>query len=197
MWETNFLQGAVVRNFYQSSLGLEGSFLIAHPNLLDANFRRTVLLMSSYEPGDGATGLILNRAADRVVQEVVDERELGPLANIPVFFGGPVARDRLTFASFHWRVEAQVLDYRTNLELDEARRLALEPDVIVRGFVGYSGWTPGQLEKELEQKAWLVQMADRGVLDLAQCRELWFSIMQEYGPWFRLLAVAPDDPSFN
>lgn len=190
--------GAVfVRNFYQSSMGLEGAFLIAHPNLLDVNFRRTVLLVSSFDTQEGATGLVLNRAADRVVQEVVDEPELGPLANIPVFFGGPVARDRLTFASFQWRVESQMLEYRTNLELDEARRMALEPDVVVRGYVGYSGWTPGQLERELLQKAWLVQTADRAMLDPAQCREIWFNIMQEYGPWFRLLALAPDDPSFN
>ena len=79
----------------------------------------------------------------------------------------------------------------------EAKALALDSDVVVRAFVGYAGWSEGQLEKELEQKAWVVQKPDREVLDPESCKQMWFTIMNNYGPWFRLLAAAPDDPSLN
>jgi len=186
-----------VREFQSSSLGLAGSLLIAHPNLLDPNFRRTILYIAANDPEEGSFGLILNREANKRVAELVDEPGLGPLAQVPVFYGGPVGVDQLSFAAFTWRTESQIVECRANLDLDEARHLALEPDVVLRGFVGYAGWSAGQLESELEQKAWVVQKPDRDLLDAESCKQLWFSIMQDYGPWFRLLASAPDDPSLN
>ena len=186
-----------MREFQQSSLGLEGSLLIAHPNLLDPNFRRTVLYLVSHNAEDGALGIVLNRATGKTVADVITTPGLGPLGHIPVFFGGPVNTDRLTFAAFHWVRESQTLECRLNVELEEARELALDNEVVVRAFVGYAGWTGGQLEGELEQKAWVVQKADREVLDPESCKQMWLTIMKNYGPWFRLLAQAPDDPSLN
>ena len=153
--------------------------------------------MAAYDHEEGSFGLILNRDAEKTVSDILDEPMLGPLAKVPVFFGGPVARDQLTFAAFRWQTAQQSIECRVNLEMEEARDLALEPDVVVRGFIGYSGWSSGQLETELEQKAWLVQKPDREVLDVEACKQMWFNIMQNYGPWFRLLAAAPDDPSQN
>lgn len=179
------------------TLGLAGSLLIAHPNLLDPNFRRTVLFIAAHDPADGSFGLVLNRQTDKTVGDLVDEPALGALARVPVFFGGPVGADKLTFASFRWRTESQAVEFRINIDMEEAKELVLESDTVVRGFIGYAGWSGGQLEGELEQKAWVVQKPDRDVLDSETCKHLWFSIMENYGPWFRLLASAPDDPSLN
>ena len=187
----------IVREFHQSSLGLAGSLLIAHPNLLDPNFRRTVLFIAAHDAGDGSFGLVLNRATDKKVADLIEEPALGPLAKIPVFLGGPVGKDKLTFAAFKWRTESQTVECRVSLDLEEARDAALDSDTVVRAFLGYAGWSGGQLENELEQKAWVVQKPDRDVLDPESCKQMWFTIMQNYGPWFRLLAAAPDDPSLN
>ncbi len=186
-----------VRKFQPSSLGLSGSLLIAHPNLLDPNFRRTILFMVANEPGEGSYGLVLNRRSDKTVGDVITLTDLGPLAEIPVFHGGPVGPDRLTFAAFRWHAASELLECRANLELDEARELALEPETIVRGFAGYAGWSAGQLEHELQAKAWVVQKPGQEILDAERCQNLWTSIVKEFGPWFRLLAAAPDDPSLN
>jgi putative transcriptional regulator len=179
---------------FPSSLGLSGSLLIAHPNLMDPNFRRSVLIISSSDPHEGSFGLIVNRATEKTVGDLLPEHELGALGDLPVFVGGPVGRDQLTFAVFQW-VEGS-LRVRTHLLLDEARELAEGPGM-VRAFLGYAGWSKGQLEAELEQKAWLVQKPDEEILDIARCVDLWPTIMREQGPWFRLLAAAPDDPSLN
>src|ERR1044072_9803778 len=48
-----------------SSRSLAGSLLVAHPSMLDPNFRRTVLFISEHDPGEGALGVIINRPLDR------------------------------------------------------------------------------------------------------------------------------------
>ena len=180
-----------------SSLGLEGALLIAHPSLLDPNFRRTVLYMISHDAVDGSLGIVLNRALDKTVGDLLALPGLGALASIPVFSGGPVSSDRMTFAVFGWERETQTVACRLNVELEEAKELAEEGEDVVRAFVGYAGWSGGQLEAELEQKAWVVQKPDREVLDPESCKQMWAATLRTYGPWFRLMAETPDDPSRN
>ena len=180
---------------FPSSLGLSGSLLIAHPNLADPNFRRSVLIISASDPHEGSFGLIVNRATEKTVGELLPEHELGMLGELPVFIGGPVSRDQLTFAVFQWVDDA--LRIRTHLLLEEAREIVMAGGGVVRAFLGYAGWSKGQLEAELEQKAWLVQKPDQEILDVDRCMDLWPAIMRDQGPWFRLLAAAPDDPSLN
>ena len=63
--------------------------------------------------------------------------------------------------------------------------------------MGYAGWEAGQLEAEMEQKAWLLQKPSRSVLKPERLPKLWFDIMRGLGPWYKMLAAAPDDPSLN
>ena len=67
----------------------------------------------------------------------------------------------------------------------------------VCAFVGYAGWGAGQLESEVKQKAWVVQNANPSLLKLDRLPNLWFDIMRTLGPWYKMLAAAPDDPSLN
>ena len=64
-----------MRNFGEDPpiQSLAGSLLVAHPNLLDPNFRRTVLFISAHDPAEGALGLIINRPLDRHVADLVTE----------------------------------------------------------------------------------------------------------------------------
>ena len=64
-------------------------------------------------------------------------------------------------------------------------------------FLGYAGWSAGQLEAEMKQKAWIVQKPSRTALKSDKLSRLWFDIMNRLGPWYRMLAAAPDDPSLN
>jgi len=63
-----------------------GSLLVAHPNMLDPNFRRAVLFISAHTADDGALGVILNRPLEKQVSEVVSETPLNALEKVPVFF---------------------------------------------------------------------------------------------------------------
>src|SRR5438128_10344464 len=86
-----------------SSRGLAGSLLVAHPNMLDPNFRRTVLFISEHDPNEGALGVIINRPLDRQVADLVSDTPPAGLAEVPVFLGGPVGKNQLMFAAFEWQ----------------------------------------------------------------------------------------------
>ena len=70
-----------------ASRNFAGSLLVAHPNMVDPNFRRTVLFVSEHEPAEGALGVIINRPLDRPVAELVSGAPPAGLADVPVFFG--------------------------------------------------------------------------------------------------------------
>jgi putative transcriptional regulator len=175
---------------------LTGSLLVAHPNMLDPNFRRAVLFISAYDPQEGAMGVILNRPLDKHVSDLVSDTPIDGLEDVPVFLGGPVGKNQLMFAAFEWE-EANGLRLNHSVNIKEAHERVDEDPNSIRAFVGYAGWTAGQLEAEMKQRAWLLQKPSRAALSPERLPKLWFDIMRGLGPWYKLLAAAPDDPSLN
>jgi putative transcriptional regulator len=177
---------------------LAGSLLIAHPGLLDPNFRRAVLFISQSDPTDGAFGLILNRPSGRKVADFLPEHsEVGPLSELPVFLGGPVGRDQLLFASFEWDPVDRMLSCRHHVGIDEAVEALHEERAVIRPFIGYAGWSKGQLEAELAQSAWLLKAPEADTLDVAHLDRLWRNLLATFGAKYRLVADSPDNPSLN
>jgi putative transcriptional regulator len=177
-------------------LSLAGSLLVAHPNMLDPNFRRAVLFIYEHDSIDGAGGVIINRPLDKQVIDLVNEAPPKGLGDVPVFLGGPVAKNQLMFAVFEWEAE-NGLRLNHNVGIEEAHELATEDPTSIRAFVGYAGWTAGQLEAEMKQRAWILQEPTPDTLRPDRLPKLWFEIMRGLGPWYKLLAAAPDDPSLN
>ena len=178
-----------------SSRSLAGSLLVAHPSMLDPNFRRTVLFISEHDPNEGALGVIINRPLDRQVADLVTDTPPPGLAGVPVFLGGPVGKNQLMFAAFEWK-KGQGFKLSHNVVLGHGSTAAGEKNLIC-AFVGYAGWGAGQLESEVKQKAWLLQKANPSLLKFDRLPNLWFDIMASLGPWYKMLAAAPDDPSLN
>ena len=173
---------------------LAGSLLVAHPNMLDPNFRRTVLFISAHDPEDGAIGVIINRPLDKNVADLVTEVPPQNLADVPVFFGGPVGNNQLMLAAFEWQKGEGL---KLNNHALHAFPEAPNETPSVRAFLGYAGWSAGQLEAEMKQKAWIVQRPNKTTLKFERLSRLWFDIMNKLGPGYRMLAAAPDDPSLN
>jgi putative transcriptional regulator len=165
--------------------------------MLDPNFRRTVLFISAHHPDDGALGVIINRPLDRQVGELVTEPAPASLAEVPVFLGGPVGKNQLMFAAFEWQ-KGEGLRLNHNVGLEEASdAVGQKTSATICAFVGYAGWGAGQLEAEMKQNAWLLQKPSASVVNLDRLPKLWFDIMRTLGPWYKMLAATPDDPSLN
>lgn len=186
-----------MREFESPSLNHAGSLLIAQPSLGDPNFRKTVLFLSSHSADEGAFGLILNRPAERTVGDLLPDKIEGSLARVPVFLGGPVGVDQLVFAAFTWHAETGRMECRHHLGIDETQQSVSSENTFVRAFIGYAGWSKGQLEAELQQHSWLLAKATRGALEARHSSTLWRDLLSAFGPQFKLAAEAPDDLSRN
>ena len=173
-----------------------GSLLLANPAMRDPNFSRAVIFMAAHSASDGAFGYILNRPLDKVVSDLLPDQSLGALGDVPVFLGGPVSTDKLAFASLRWDKMKSRLKCQTHLSVSDAI-VELTKGNEVRAFVGYSGWTEGQLEGELKRRSWIITPPRSVVLKVEKPRQLWRALLEDMGPVFRLIAQMPEDTSMN
>ncbi len=178
------------------SIVLRGSLLIADPSLRDGTFDRSVILLTSHGAGDGAAGLILNHPTGKVVGDFLKGDEFAALRNLAVHEGGPVLREQMTFSSFWWSRKLG-LRWAMRISAKQAAEHAHRPGRIVRAFIGYSGWSPGQLESELKRHSWFPVDPQAGLLGQAHDRSLWADLLRRMSPLHRILAEAPEDPFLN
>lgn len=173
---------------------LAGTLLLAHPAMKDPNFRRSVVLMSAHN-AEGAMGVVLNRPLGKRLGELSGDFALGPLAGVPLFAGGPVQTEQLVLAA--WQARDDGFRMHFGIEPDKALQLLEEEGTHVRGFLGYSGWSAGQLEKEMKQHTWVVVEVPEDLLTQSQDDGLWRTVLGREGAEWRLLAGEPENPEAN
>lgn len=177
---------------------LRGHLLIAGPDLWDPNFRRTVVLIGHHD-GEGAVGVVLNRAANVMVDEAVP-----PLADLvspgdPLFIGGPVRPEAaVVLAEFDEPEHAEILALGSIGFLPEE----VDPAEVggirrARVFSGYAGWGAGQLEAELEGGSWILEPAIPDDIFSTDPDQLWDTVLRRKGSEYDLLRFMPVDPSMN
>jgi len=166
---------------------LTGSLLVAHPCLHDPNLRRTIVFVSQHCPEEGAIGFVLNRPL-----KGLEEQDTG----IPIFFGGPVGTNERLLTSLQWRENPTLVAFRAFTEEADCESCK-GWEKGLRVFEGYSGWSPGQLEQEIEGNTWLVIPPTRELIEIIDPLAAWQGIMRNSGPLLHLLSEAPDDPGLN
>lgn len=173
---------------------LAGSLLLAHPAMRDPNFRHSVVLMSAHN-AEGAMGVVLNRPLRKRLGELSGDFALGPLASVPLFKGGPVQTEQLVLVA--WQVHPEGFRLHFGIEPERAEELLAENGTQVRGFLGYSGWSAGQLENEMRMQTWVVTNLPEDLLTHSQDESLWRIVLGREGAEWRLLADEPDRPELN
>jgi putative transcriptional regulator len=83
------------------------------------------------------------------------------------------------------------------IEPDKASQLATEAGVHLRAFLGYSGWTGGQLEGELEHKTWVITSVPGDLMQHPHDDALWRAVLGGMGDEWKLRADEPEDPAQN
>jgi len=135
-----------------------GKLLVAHQDLEDPNFAESVVLITEYAD-QGATGLIINRMSKVPLSKFFPELR-AKNASDPVYSGGPV-EETLGFGLL-----------RSRSKLEDTKRILTDVHLItddklldkmvasgrdsssLRMYVGYCGWGPEQLEREVDLGAW-------------------------------------------
>lgn len=184
------------RRTARKTASLAGQLLLAHPALRDPNFKRTVILLSAHN-AEGAMGVVLNRPLDQQLGELNSEFALGPLAGVPLYAGGPVEPKQLVIVSWEWLPGDNAFQLHFGIEPDKAAELVGAPGVTLRAFLGYAGWSKGQLENEMKHDTWLAATVDRDLLGQSDGVGLWRQILGSLDPELKLLADEPEDPTRN
>jgi len=149
-----------------SSTHLRNQFLLSMPHLEDPNFAHTLTYICDHSEY-GALGLIINRPTGIQLRELLNhlplDSSLTEQADHPIYAGGPVHEDRgFVLHSPDGAPDGWINTYQvtpeicltTSLDVLEAIASGCGPsDFIIA--LGYAGWGPGQLERELSDNLWL------------------------------------------
>lgn len=163
--------------------------LIATPSLRDPNFAQTVVLMGHHDE-QGALGWVINRLHEKPARELLDAAHRDEVhAETPLHVGGPVPTDAL-IAVFHEAIDGPEAT-RMAPGLSVSRSADILPLLfsrppggdLVRGRLvfGYSGWGPGQLEREMREGAWLALPGDEQLAFAPRVDDLWRRCFERLG----------------
>jgi len=177
-----------------------GILLISDPFLKDPNFIRTVVLLCEHKD-EGSFGFVLNKTLDQKLGDLVTNAEG---IRFPVYDGGPVQKDTLHFLhqcpslitggieivdGIFWGG-----DFENVLELLKEDKLSKND---IRFFLGYSGWSEGQLLGELNEKSWITREASKPLVFNMNTPQIWKAALQDLGGEYSQMINYPIDPQLN
>jgi len=162
-----------------SSINLTNQFLIAMPGMGEGTFAGTVIYLCEHSE-KGALGLVINKPIDITLKSLFEKVELSldrdDLAELPVYFGGPVQTER------GFVLHEPLSDdggegsaYNSSLRIPGGLEMTTSKDVLeaissgagpkkVLVTLGYSGWAAGQLEEEIGRNGWINVEAEPGII---------------------------------
>ena len=177
-----------------------GILLIADPFLKDPNFMRTVVLLTEHRE-DGTIGFVLNRQYENTLDELIPEVEGHKL---PVYYGGPVQMNTIHFLhrypeeiqggievlkGIYWGGDFDaVIDLINNGKADPEK---------IRFYIGYSGWSSGQLDTEMTEKTWLTVEAVKKLVFHPNAEEIWRDSLKHMGGEYEMMINFPIDQQLN
>lgn len=177
-----------------------GAILLSEPFLADDNFKRTVVLLCEHNE-EGTFGFVINRPLEVMAAEAIQDF---PAFQAPLFLGGPVENNTLHYLH---RLGDKIPESRQVLDglwwggSYEVLRILMESGELstddIRLLVGYSGWSPGQLEEELKENSWIVVPGKAEYIFNADVENSWKEILKNMGGQYQIMSNFPDSPLLN
>lgn len=177
-----------------------GKTLLSTPFLDDVYFQRAAVLLVEHNE-EGSLGFMLDKALDRKVGYFLEDIKN---FDASVFVGGPVEQDRLNF--FHSKgdmLENAIPiipnlwlggDIQETMDLINAGMIRKED---IRFFIGYSGWTGGQLDEELKRNTWVVSSLTSEEIFHQAHGKLWEIGLNRLGGNYKYWEKFPPIPEMN
>ncbi|CAI8403123.1 MAG: Uncharacterised protein [Cryomorphaceae bacterium] len=178
-----------------------GSLLISKPLIGDGFFEQSVVYLTSHDQ-EGSLGFTLNKSSSLIAGDVIEELE----GRDPIYYGGPVEQDGLFYLHAYENIPGAAPvgnglflggDFELFQQALRTARILSHDSPGPKLFLGYSGWSPGQLEQELRQDTWIVVPPPLDLHPLEIQDEAWREMMTRLGGEFALWANAPEDPLLN
>lgn len=157
-------------------------FLVAAPAFRDPEYRHTVLIAAPTASG-GHVGVIINRPTRRSLASLFPEHEPSKKVVEPVFFGGPFSTTALVAV-----VRSDASPGQGSLMMMSNLYLAINVNTIdriieerpndARYYVGYVGWRPGELRREIDRGLWHVMNPDVGTIFCKDTDSIWEELVR-------------------
>lgn len=178
-----------------------GKLLLSEPFMFDENFKRTVVLVCEHTEDNGTVGLIINKPINLRLNDVV---EGFPPFRSKIYLGGPVGTDTMQFLHrIGNKIEnslqlAEDLYWGGNFEQVKIMmsKGQIQPNDI-RFFLGYSGWSPGQMVDELKESSWIIADATAKYIFDSDIEKLWKDVMRDMSGVYKTMAGYPESPILN
>ncbi|MGB9988251.1 YqgE/AlgH family protein [Pseudoduganella rhizocola] len=174
------------------ALNLANHFLIAMPSMQDPVFGGTVVYVCEHNE-NGVLGVVINKPTDMTMEVLFERIDIEVEAHssrymesAPIMFGGPVQDDRgfvLHTPGAHYSSSLTVTNdvaFTTSIDVLEAVAKGKGPERMLVS-IGYSGWSPGQLEDEIGRNGWLTVGADPRILFDMPIEERYVAAMKLLG----------------
>ncbi len=178
----------------------KGKILISEPFLPDTFFNRSIVYLTDHN-SEGSVGFILNKKLDIKVSDAIAgfdnwEETLN--------MGGPVAPDTLHYLHQLGDLIPRSVwideDIYWGGDIDVIRKLIANGTIKqsqIRFFLGYSGWSVGQLERELSENSWVIAKVGAATIMNNRGDDAWKHILRSLKNKYRIWADFPQSPDMN
>jgi putative transcriptional regulator len=163
-------------------------FLVARRDMSDPVFQESVILMLPSTEGDGDTGLIVNKPTRITLGEVFRKDSELKKRTDTVYLGGPVDIETVSAIFLSPQPLPKAIrvagDLYFTFDSDLIRSILKKPKEVtaVRVFLGRSGWSPGQLDDEMDDQSWYrLHQADHWIFD-RKPENLWPALINQAEP---------------
>ncbi len=176
---------------------LKHHFLIAMPSMSDPNFAQSITYICEHDD-EGAMGIVINRPLDLTVGDVLSHLNIKrydhQFDDTPVMCGGPVQTERgfvlHRTGQSCWDTSRQI---HNDLWVTSSRDILTaiannEGPTETLIALGYAGWSPGQLDEEMAQNAWLSVKADPHIIFNTPYEQRWHAAAKLLGVDMSLLS---------
>ncbi len=178
----------------------QGKVLVSEPFLGDQYFRRSVVLLT--EHGEkGTVGFLLNKPLKIDIKELLSDF---PVEEASVCMGGPVGNNTVHYIHMLGDIVPNSVKVKGNIywggDYEVLKNMILSGKIDplqVRFFVGYSGWDPGQLDREISENSWVVGEFDERLIMESKEPAAWKIFLEKLGGKFRLWTNFPENPALN
>jgi putative transcriptional regulator len=178
----------------------KGKILISEPFLPDTFFNRSIVYLTDHTP-QGSVGFILNKKIDLKISSAITGFE-GWDEDLNV--GGPVAPDTLHYLHSLGDLIPKSVPIKDNIfwggDIDIIRELIKINKIQrsqIRFFLGYSGWSSGQLERELKENSWVIAKVRSEIIMSNRGDDTWKRVLRSFKNKYRMWADFPDSPEMN
>lgn len=179
----------------------KGKVLISEPFLMDNYFKRSIVLITEHDDVEGTVGFVLNKPVDIAINEIVENF---PKTTASLSLGGPVNTNTLHYIHTLGDIIPNSNRVVGNIfwggDFDVVERLIESGNIDnhqIKFFLGYSGWSPNQLEEELDQNAWLVSDLSASEIMAPMNRNYWKRHLEHMGKKYQMWSKFPEDPEMN